>query len=186
VTRRAQHETEIKLRVAGSAAARRLLRRKGFHVRARRVFEQDTVYDTCEQQLRGRGLLLRLRQAGRVSTLTFKGTPEAGKHKSREELEVRISDPAVCQAILSRLGFEPLFRYEKYRTEYVQPRGRGIVTLDETPIGVFLEIEGPANWIDCIASHLGFTEDDYITKSYGALYLDHCRRQGLQPGHMLF
>jgi adenylate cyclase class 2 len=58
--------------------------------------------------------------------------------------------------------------------------------LDETPIGVFLELEGPPDWIDRAAGELGFKEDNYITASYGALYIEDCRRCGEAPGDMTF
>jgi adenylate cyclase class 2 len=42
--------------------------------------------------------------------------------------------------------------------------------LDETPIGEFLELEGEPGWIDRTARELGFSEADYITDTYGALF----------------
>ena len=60
------------------------------------------------------------------------------------------------------------------------------MTVDETPIGSFLEIEGPPEWIDSTASRLGFSADDYILESYGRLYLAACERQGVQPTNMVF
>jgi adenylate cyclase class 2 len=180
-------ETEIKLAVADAAAARALLRRAGFQVSRRKVFESNTVFDTPGRTLRGAGALLRVRRAGRVATLTYKGPPAAGvKHKSREELEVEVPDARAITAIVERLGFEPLFPYEKYRTEYRRPAGGGMATLDETPIGVYLELEGSARWIDRTARQLGFAESEYITASYAGLYLDWCQRQGVKPGHMVF
>ena len=178
-------EVEIKLAVTGAAAARRLLRGKGFRVIKPRVFEANNVFDTPELRLRTSGSLLRVRSVHREATLTFKGPPQSSKHKSREELEVTASNARTVEAILARLGFQRVFRYEKYRTEF--QRGRtGIVTLDETPIGTYLELEGPPAWIDRTARLLGFTETDYITLSYGALYLDWCARHGCQPGDMVF
>src|ERR1035441_10219110 len=84
-------ETEIKLAVADAAAARAILRRAGFQVSRRKVFESNTVFDTPQQTLGFAGALLRVRRAGRVATLTYKGPPAAAaKHKSREELEVEV------------------------------------------------------------------------------------------------
>ncbi|MEO8725592.1 MAG: hypothetical protein ABI383_05670, partial [Acidobacteriaceae bacterium] len=70
------------------------------------------------------------------------------------------------------LGFAPRFRYEKYRTEFTDPEHQGHVVLDETPIGNLAEIEGPADWIDHVAQHLGVSEAEYITKSYSGLFAD--------------
>jgi adenylate cyclase class 2 len=178
-------ETEIKLPAADSRAARKLLQRAGFRVLRRRVFEANTVFDTPDLRLRASERLLRVREAGGVVTLTCKGPPAAGRHKSREELELEVSAAPAMTAILDRLGFRPVFRYEKYRTEYGRPGSAGVATVDETPVGVFLELEGPPRWIDRTARALGFGEADYITASYGRLYLDWCQRNGVAPGDML-
>jgi adenylate cyclase class 2 len=178
-------EVEIKLAVPGAAAARRLVRGKGFRVIKPRVFESNDVFDTPELRLRQSASLLRIRTVKREVKLTYKGPPQNSKHKSREELEVSASDAQTLAVIFARLGFQRVFRYEKYRTEF--RRGRtGIVTLDETPIGTYLELEGPPAWIDRTARLLGFAERDYITLSYGRLYLDWCAQQGREPGDMVF
>ena len=180
-------ETEIKLAVEGAAQARKLLRAAGFQVARTRVLEVNTVYDTPGFVLRRTSRLLRVRQAGSVATLTFKGPPEANvRHKTREELEVQLPGSGRFSTILERLGFRPAFRYEKYRTEFRPARGKGIATVDETPIGVYIELEGAPAWIDRTAHQLGFAETDYITASYGRLFLEWRRRQKQKPAHMLF
>ncbi len=180
-------ETEIKLPAPAAAAARRLLRAAGFRVHRRRVFEDNTLFDTAGLKLRHAGTLLRVRRAGSQFVLTYKGRAQAGgRHKSREELEVKLSDAGAMAEIIQRLGFHPVFRYQKYRTEYKQHGKSGIATLDETPIGIYLELEGPPAWIDRTARRLGFREEDYITESYGRLYLDWCKQQGRKPADMVF
>ena len=127
-----------------------------------------------------------MRETPGEDTFTFKGPPLAARHKTREELEVNLSSAATCGLILQRLGYQPAFRYEKYRTEYRLPGTSGIATLDETPIGVYLELEGSPRWIDRMARRLGFREQDYITASYGRLYLEWCAARQATPGHMVF
>jgi adenylate cyclase, class 2 len=183
---RAGLETEIKLAVASSAAARRLLRRAGFRLARRQVFEANTVFDTSGGILRSSRKLLRVREAGGEVKLTYKGPPETGRHKTREELETETESARATAAILERLGFRPSFRYEKYRSEYRRPGSLGVATVDETPIGTYMELEGNASWIDRAAGELGFTTAQYITASYGALYLEWCRQRGLKPGNMVF
>lgn len=178
-------ETEVKLSVANAAAARRLLRAKGFRVTKPRGFESNELFDTAGLRLRKARSLLRIREVRRDVLLTYKGTPQSGKHKSREELEMHASDAHTLATILERLAFQRVFRYEKYRTEFRQGR-RGLVTLDETPIGCYLELEGPPEWIDRTARLLGFTEKDYITLSYGRLYLDRCAQEGSPASDMVF
>ena len=61
-----------------------------------------------------------------------------------------------------------------------------MIELDETPIGTFVELEGPPAAIDRAAQELGFTQRDYIVQNYLALYLEGCRRLGQQPRDMVF
>lgn len=180
------HETEIKLSVPDIRTARRMLRAAGFRISRRRVFEANTIFDTPKLSLRGTRTLLRLREAGGVATITYKGAPVPSRHKSREELETELNDARVMRTILERLGFRAVWRYEKYRTEYRLDRGAGMATLDETPIGLYLELEGSPRWIDRMARVLGFMHKDYITASYSRLYLEDCERRGVKPGDMVF
>ncbi len=130
--------------------------------------------------------LLRVREAGRLGFLTYKGPSAGGKYKDREELEVEVSDPHRLSEMLARLDFVAKFRYEKYRTEYRRPGEAGSAMLDETPIGVYLELEGAPGWIDRNARRLGFAESDYSTASYYGLYADYCRLHGLPVTHMTY
>lgn len=179
-------ETEIKLRVPDAAEARALLEKHRYAVARPRVFESNAIYDTAEHSFRLRGELIRLRRAGNVHTLTLKSPALSGRHKRREELETRVADGAVLEAILERLGLTVAFRYEKYRTEYGRETEGGLITVDETPIGTFLELEGPSAWIDTAAAELDFGESDYILSSYGALYFEYCRWHRIEPGFMVF
>ena len=106
------------------------MRAAGFQTTRRRVFEDNFVFDTPVRTLARTNQLLRVRQAGRAATLTFKGPAAPGKHKSRGEFEIVISDAGTAVVILQKLGFEPVFRYQKYRTEYGQPGRHGVVSLD--------------------------------------------------------
>ena len=161
-----------------------MLRAAGFRPSKRRLFEANTLFDTARGALRRTGRLLRVREVGRLGILTYKGAESIGKYKDREELEVEVSDPRRLREMLARLDFIPTFRYEKFRTEYRRPGDAGLATLDETPIGVYLELEGAPGWIDRCARRLGFAESDYSTASYYDLYADYCRRHKLRPAHM--
>jgi adenylate cyclase class 2 len=88
--------------------------------------------------------------------------------------------------MLERLGYLPGFRYEKYRTKFATAGEPGIITLDETPIGVFLELEGAKYWIDHTAGRLGFALSAYSTASYAALYSDFRRENKEFPPDMIF
>src|SRR5690606_6615811 len=107
------------------------------------------------------------------SLLTFKGPVQPGPMKLRDEIETAVADGAALLAILGELGLRVWFRYEKYREEFAV--GDVVIAIDETPIGVFVEIEGSEAHIDQTAAALGRTRADYITASYRALFLEHCR-----------
>jgi len=77
-----------------------------------------------------------------------------------------------------------MFSYEKFRTEWTD--GRGHLVLDETPIGNFGEIEGPARWIDSTANRLAIKPAQYITDSYSVLFLKWKRRTHSKAKNMLF
>ncbi len=176
----------MKLRVHSTKYATTLLASRGFAISRARHFEVNLIFDSPDSGLRGTGRLLRLREADGRAIITFKGIAESGRHKVREEIEVGVEDFEAARQIFERIGFLPKFRYEKYRTEYKRLGDPGVVVLDETPIGDFLEIEGPGEWIDSMARRLGFEDTQYILDSYGRLYLDWCTQRGVPPTDMIF
>src|SRR6266851_2047078 len=123
-----KQEIEVKLRVPGAAAAQTLIAAAGFQISVPRVFEANTIYDSADAALRNSGLVLRLRRAGDKVTLTLKGQPSPGKHKSRPEDEIVVSDYETTDRILTKLGYQPTFRYEKYRTEFTNAWEAGTIT----------------------------------------------------------
>lgn len=181
-------ETEIKIQIHDLEEVRQRLVQLGFKESVAKKFEVNVLYDTVDQKLRRTEMLLRLRKVGAKGVITWKGPGIPGPHKSRPELETTLESIETMGRILEEIGFQPAFRYEKYRTEFVdgQSPDVGTVTLDETPIGHFLELEGPAEWIDNTAGRLGFAQQDYVLASYGKIYLDYCARRGVQPGDMVF
>ena len=177
-------ETEIKLAWSGTAAeARTHLEGHGYRDSTPRVLEIDQLFDRASGELQRADQVLRLRRivsADREqAVVTYKGPATREVHKSREEIEFTVSDPGAFCAVLERLAYQPGFRYEKYRTEFRADGEPGIVTLDETPIGMFLELEGPAYWIDAAAERLGFSPGSYLTESYARLYRQY---QDKNPG----
>ncbi len=179
-------ETEVKIRLDSAERGRALLSACGLTQSGEREFEWNRVYDTPDQRLRGSGQLIRIRKAGGRQILTYKGKPDASIHKTREELEISVSDADLLAEILQRLGYAAGFVYEKYRTEYQATGEAGHVLLDETPIGTFLELEGDAEWIDHMAIRLGFSKQDYVTSSYGRLYAAFCEENGVPLADMAF
>jgi adenylate cyclase class 2 len=185
-------EIEIKLRVEDPRPLKKKLKECGFVVIERRHFESNVVFDFRDLRLRRSRSLLRLRTEGKRHLLTLKGPPHASDtYKVRTETETKVENADAFQQILGALGLHPVFRYEKYRTGYVDAGQRKVVgapllVYDETPIGHYIELEGPASWIDRAARRLGYQKRDYITASYAALYQDHCHEKGTKPANMVF
>jgi adenylate cyclase class 2 len=190
-------EIEVKIAVTSVAKARKILREGKFHADGSRVFERNLVLDNAQGNLKRKGLLLRLRTMGKsgnaVDALcTFKGPARETRthHKIRIEREFTAGDGDECLAVFAGIGFHPAFRYEKFRTKFSRrARGagkQGHVVLDETPMGVFLEIEGPAMWIDRTARDLGFSRNDYITMSYARLWEKWREEHAIPAGDMVF
>jgi adenylate cyclase, class 2 len=180
-----------------------------------RVHEENVIFDTPQGGLAKHGQLLRIRTETRKGRgkprkqrprprvlLTFKrpvARPAAsygkgfadGPHKLREEIEMEVTDAAKLATIFEGLGLAGWFRYEKYRTTFRLPASQAwarglLIELDETPIGTYVELEGPAGAIDRAATELGYSKRDYVLQTYPALYLEECRRKGVEPTHMLF
>ena len=164
-------EIEIKFRVPDVAALAARLQALGLNQITPRTHEMNVLFDLPGRSLRAKGDLLRLRKYGDTWLLTHKARTanDDGPHKIRIETETRIADGEKMEAILTALQFQPVFRYEKFRAEWIGEKGH--VVIDETPIGNFAEIEGPPDWIDKIAAELGITRTQYITETYAALFL---------------
>jgi adenylate cyclase class 2 len=179
-------ETEIKFRIADLEALAARLRELGLQQITPRTHEMNTLFDLPGRPLRARGELLRLRKYGNSWVLTHKakGNSPDGPHKTRTETETRVEDGGKMEAILRALQFEPVFRYEKFRAEW--KGGEGHVVIDETPIGNFGEIEGPAEWIDPTARELGISADQYITETYAGLFDAWRKRAGSAAREMTF
>ena len=179
------HETEIKIPVSDLAPYRAILVSSGAAPVSEPHLERNTLFDDPEGRLAASNVALRVRQARGRGILTFKGPASfEGPIKRREELEVEVSDPALLETILQRLGYAAKFRYEKRREEF---RWREcVVALDETPIGSFIEIEGEAGAIGEAVKWLGLDAGDAARSSYAGLYRRARDKDSRLPPDMLF
>ena len=186
-------EIELKFPVSSIASLEDSLRGLGFRQDTPRTFESNTLYDTPERTLRTQGQLLRLRQYGSTWTLTHKRQPSApsldpSRYKQRIETETMVTDGPALAAILTDLGYTPVFRYEKWRAEWSDPavESGAHLVIDETPIGTYAELEGPPEWIDGTLSNLGVDESVCLTDSYGRLFLAWKQRTASTAEHLTF
>jgi adenylate cyclase class 2 len=212
-------EVELKLPIDNLARLQARLPALGFVLDTPRTFEQNTLYDTPLRTLRQTRQILRLRQYGSIWTVTHKRQPgaptgddagqygDAGRYKVRIETETQVDDGPALAAIFEQMGYAPVFRYEKFRTEWSQgtstidgplfstaPEAVDVVTtpprshlvLDETPIGDYAELEGPPSWIDETLAKLGVDPAACITESYGRLFLAWKARTGSPAENLTF
>ena len=178
-------EIEVKLRLDGLDGIAARLSGMGARLVQPRELEDNQLYDFPDFSLKTRGALLRVRIQESGSTLTYKESPRVeGGAKVHDEIEVKVSSGESMAAIVARLGMRPLFRYQKYRAVYAYDDL--VITVDETPIGNFIELEGPPILIDEMAGKLGYKASDYIAKSYLALYQDYLKTKGMPLRDMLF
>ncbi len=195
-------EIELKFPVVDPAAFQSILPALGFHLDTARTFESNTLYDTPARNLRGVKQLLRLRQYGKIWTITHKRQPASeglspgdAKYKVRIETETHVDDGEATAEIFAQLGYTPVFRYEKYRTEWSQmplfaaerPDGAiGHLVVDETPIGNYAELEGPTDWIDSMLELLNIDPKSCLTDSYGKLFENWKTSTGSEAEHLTF
>src|SRR5574337_1851115 len=150
-----------------AASGRPGQRLPGSRRKAARARETNVLFDTPQGGLAKHGQLLRIRVEQPAdkrgsgthesrAILTYKGpavhessanAAQGRRYKIREEVEAGVADPEQLRQILEALGLRGWFRYEKYRTSYQFPAKLGWaaglhVDVDETPIGVFVELEG--------------------------------------------
>jgi adenylate cyclase class 2 len=177
-------EREIKLKFASAEEARSAVLAAGCTPLHGRRLQDDALLDTDDEQLRRRRCVLRVRVENGKSRVTFKGPVQPSRMKLREEQETLVGDGEVLLHIFAEVGLHVWFRYEKYREEFAHEDV--IVAIDETPVGVFVEIEGGEQGIETMASMLGRTRDDYIVDSYRSLFLQHRDARGLTTSDMVF
>ena len=177
-------EVEIKFRIADVRRLEQSLADNGFQLKTPPTHEVNSLYDRAGNPLRRQGAILRLRKYGERWRFTHKAKGESGRYKTREEHETGVESGPELDAILRALGYSPVFVYEKFRSEWSD--GKGEVVVDHTPIGVIAEVEGKARWIDRTARVLGVSSSEYITKSYGELFLEWKKATGSPANNMTF
>jgi hypothetical protein len=159
-------ETEIKLRTDGPDAARAVT------ALGRARSGAGTSKTTCSTTMR------RLRSTPRTGPAPAPAdgrdrhpqgaAPERDGHQGPAGDRDRGLDGDAFHAILTALGTarsSATSHRETYRWREVE------IVIDETPIGTYLEIEGPVDVIHEAARALGRGPADYIGDSYAALFL---------------
>ncbi len=175
-------ETEIKFEVGNEdAMTDRILAAGGRKVSE--GLEHNIVFD--RDDMAGKGLLLRLRKTGEgKSILTFKRNIGESEFKEAEEIETVVSDFSSAKEILTNLGYEIFWIYEKQKTTF--ELGGTVVSLDRLPFATFIEIEGSAGSIRNAIARLGLDPKKGRTESYLKLYRQFCEDKGIEMENLVF
>ena len=180
-------ETEVKFRLSSRLPFEARLEALGAR-REGEERERNILFDDAGETLQARGCALRLRTTESGALLTFKGRAEfSGGVKSRLELESGVEAPGRIEALLGQLGYAPCFVYEKRRTTWRFPdAARPVVVVDETPLGLFAEVEGTHEAVRALAGELGVAEGAFIPESYAALWMKARETDPGLPHDMVF
>lgn len=163
-------EFEVKFMVPDLTQVHLKLQSLGACLKQPRVHEVNLRFDTPTGDLQRLHQVLRLRR-DTASRMTFKGAGQIREGvQQRLELEFIVSDFDAARAFLEALGYQVIWMYEKYRQVYALEDALS-VTLDETPLGNFIEIEGPDGAsIQRAATQLNLDWEARILVSYAVLF----------------
>lgn len=165
-------EIELKIPVEELTFVREGLTRgsaEAVHPMAREV---NLLLDTEDRRLERAGSILRLRRYGAHHILTFKGPAVYhGAIKERPEREIEIEDVERMRDILSDIGLRQVAAYEKDREMWLIDEIS--VVLDHTPMGDFVEVEGPRERLQGVARSLGLDPSTAVKGSYLSLWRKH-------------
>jgi len=162
-------ELEVKFYISKLEKLETKLKDLGAKLVQNRTQEYNLRFDTPGGDLAHGFRVLRLRQDNAIR-LTYKGPGEVDDGvRSRQEIEITVSDFDQTQKLIEALGFEVSMVYEKYRMGY--ELDGVLIALDEMPYGDFVELEGSDTIsIKKVSSKLDLDWDTRILDSYAALF----------------
>jgi adenylate cyclase, class 2 len=180
-------ETEVKFRLQERAVFEMRLLALGARCEGRER-ERNILFDDSAGTLRKRGNALRLRTTEKGALLTYKGKTSLSRGvRTRLELESGVNAPDRIAALFVELGYAPRFTYDKRRTtwRFTDP-DRPVVVVDETPLGLFAELEGDEKAVRELAEELEVPESSFIPDSYVALWMKAREENPSLPADMVF
>lgn len=172
-----EQEIEVKFYLRDLAKVEQTLQKLNARLAQKRALETNLRFDTPDTSLGRHRRVLRLRRPAPgyqpddpQGLLTYKGPTQSGQAISiRQEIEVVVSDFESAQHLLEALGYQVVVMYEKWRTVY--RIGPVDIDLDETPLGCFIEVEGPNTaGIQEVAQLLGLDWEARSGESYMSLF----------------
>ena len=121
------------------------------------ILVSEKALDFPDRKIKQNGGLFRLRQRGDKTELTYKDNLSLAKgFLTHDEYEITVSDFAVMEQILRKLGFKCFKDREKKRTSFTLDKLH--FEIDKYPdIPPYLEIEGSKDNIERIVKKLGYS-----------------------------
>lgn len=178
-------EREIKFYIQNLPAMAERLHICGAQLTRERTLERNILMDTSDRRLRNTGSLLRLRQDDRARVTYKEKTRVESGIRTRTEIEFTVDNFSVARKLFEALGYQATVIYEKFRVVY--RLGDVEVTLDELPIGNFVEIEAPNNaMIEGVAQILGLEWSKGIALNYLGLFEVARRKLGFSFNDLTF
>jgi adenylate cyclase class 2 len=178
-------EIEVKFLLEALPAMRQRLVVLGATLSTPRTYEENLLFDTPDAQFRQQGRLLRLRR-DRRNRITYKEptTHNDLDFKIMREYEVEVSDFAQAHAILAKLGFIQVLRFEKYRETFTYQDAE--IVLDEVPFGTFMEIEASQEGIRALVIALDLDFATRLVSSYVDIFDAVCTTYSLPVTDITF
>lgn len=161
-------EIEVKFLLSDYAALMQKISALHLPCSQERIHEFNLRYDQPDGSLVAQKQVLRLRKDTQAR-LTFKGPGIMQEEVLlRKEIEVEVSDFDTTKRLLEALGYQVVMMYEKFRANYLMDSL--VLSVDETPLGLFIELEGESpDQVHQAALRLGLNWDARINLSYSAL-----------------
>jgi predicted adenylyl cyclase CyaB len=128
----------------------------------------DRRFDTTDRALHARDHVLRMRTysdaSGARAELDWKGpTRREDGYKSREELEVHVSEPDALGAMLDRLGYRVTMEIDREIIQY--DLAGTMVRFECYPrMDILVEVEGTPAQIERAVAALGLPRDGFTTE----------------------
>ena len=179
-------ETEVKFSVPSAETIRLAAEEVGAVCVQEARLERNLRFDDAQKSLCKNNQVLRLRDNGGTAVLTFKSDRFSNeKLADREEIETVVEDFGRTRLILERLGYGIFFIYEKLRSIYSLDGTE--IFFDHTPIGDFVEIEGPdEDKIRGTAEKIGLCWESRSGKGYRAVFNKWKKETGYPGRDMTF
>lgn len=184
-------EIEVKLQTESTEDALERLSRLPATLEEAPRFEDNEIFDTSDGRFASTHSLLRLRVVDGRGTITFKEKVKSDiQAKVRSEVETEVTSPDAIRTIFEKMGLARTWRYQKYRSYHSwtdhQTGDKLKICLDDTPIGVFVELEGPKETIDRATAGMGYGQGDQIIDDYRTLHLKWLEEHKLPQGDLVF